>query len=189
MDSGILPDAGTTDAGAMDAGVPDEDAGFGMADGGAQACASCVATRLEWGYSGGLVAYTRRQSVDPCNVFTLQQTDYFVDAGNPSCTNEIPCVASGVYGMDSLLNALGHSDVIAAFAAAPVLFGVDQRPVDGPLFEADLGGSVIQVGSDCGGSVGCTAIPDGVRALRTLLLDLGTQRMAVEDCPTAFPGG
>lgn len=85
--------------------------------------------------------------------------------------------------------AFAHPDVVAAFAAAPILYGRDTRPVDGQVFEIEeVGGAIVTVGSDCG-SVGpaCVAIPPGVAALQALLVRLETERLGESDCDTVFP--
>jgi hypothetical protein len=104
--------------------------------------------------------------------------------GTDTCENEIATGAP--IEPDAIDAAFAHPDVQAAFAAAPTLFGVDSRPVDGQVYRIELGNTAIEVGGPCGSGGGlggaCTEIPRGVADLVSLLEDLVTQQRTLPDC-------
>lgn len=208
------PDAGG-DGGARDAGDPTEDAGQGddagdpVADAGRDAgresgdggsgdagdtdagapgeCSAClVAPALDWGNEGGFTAFTERSSLSPCNAYTRRRMPR--GGAELECSDEVPCDgATDAVVMRDVLDALAHPDVVAALAAAPVVYGRDRRPLDVPVFTFARGGEAVAVGSPCMGDPRCVPIPDGVRALVTLLVALDTERLAEEPCASTFP--
>lgn len=208
VDGGMSDDGGGSDidAGpsAVDGGPTEEDGGGPDDDGGAEddggavsvdagledldggACSTCIAETLRWELEGGFVAYQSANEVQPCRTYEHTRTPN--GGGTPtSCTNLVPCDGDGVT-LAALNAALAHEDVVAAFAAAPVLYGRDQRPVDGALFQITQGGETVSIGSPCtgGGPGGCVDIPPGVAALRELLTTLEGERLAEEDCASTF---
>ena len=181
-DAGGTTDAGgATDAGGSDAGTS-TDAGT-PTDGGA---CQCIEQTLEFGFTGGFTLYEDTSSVSACRDYTLSRDDR--SGGAPTtCTNEVPCDEPAVT-MAELLAALAHPDVVAAFAAAPITYGRDLRPVDAPIYSVTQDGDTFLVGSPCMGSAGgCIPIPAGVQALVTLLQTLTTERNAAEPCASTFP--
>src|SRR5690606_15690238 len=125
--------------------------------------------------------------LEPCNAFELTR-EYRGDPPDRTCANDVPCAGDAVT-MSEVLAALAHADVVAAFDAAPVLYGRDTRPVDGQVFSVTQSGATVLVGAPCtGGGVGeCTPIPPGVQALVDLLAALTEERRAEEPCASAFP--
>jgi hypothetical protein len=89
--------------------------------------------------------------------------------------------------MSDLLAALDHPDVVAAFAARDVVYGVDRRPSDGTVLRIARGSDEFFVGTPCEGDPSCIPIPPGVQALATHLSSLQAARLAEPDCSTVFP--
>jgi hypothetical protein len=180
VDGGPLPE---------DGGPLPEDGGPPPADGGA---CGCIGETLEFGDIGGKVIYSDASSIMACRTFTLVRTDHSGGGGGSTemCSNEVPCLGDATT-IDDVLGALGHADVAAAFAAAPILYGEDSRPVDGTVFRVSAGGKEFLVGDACGsgGGIGgmCIPIPEGVQALVTLLRALEAERRMDAPCSTVFP--
>ena len=173
------PDAGAEDAGSTDAGGSTDASGQ---DGGG-AC-DCIGETLDFGWTGGFTIYEDTSSVASCRTYTLARMDRSTSM-TTTCTNEVPCTEDAVT-MAELLAALAHPDVVAAFAAAPVTYGRDMRPVDAPIYSVTQAGRTFLVGSPCAGSGGCTPIPTGVQALVDLLQALAGERLEEEDCSSVF---
>ena len=157
------------------------------------ACTDCIGAQLSWGSNGGLVAYRDSSALAPCKTYTHTRVHYDMDVGGPqSCTTEVAaCGATDVVGLTQIEAALANPDVVAAFAAAPVLYGRDTRPSDGSVFEITYGGRTVSVGLDCDETGPCTAIPAGVKALETVLQNLDVQELSKDACVAVFghPGG
>ncbi len=184
-------DAALSDSGSSprDAGAPEDAAlpadAATSADGG-DPCAACIAETLRWERDGGFVPYRSASEVEACRDYEHTRTP-FTGGAAMSCTNTVPCEGEAIT-IGDLNAALAHADVVAAFAAAPILYGRDTRPVDGQLFQITLGDRTVSVGSECTGGGGpCEAIPPGVEALRALLATLEGERLAEEDCASTFP--
>jgi hypothetical protein len=91
------------------------------------------------------------------------------------CKNQVPndCKVTDDYNHAVVANA----DVQEAIAAAPVVYGVDSRPVDGVLLRIEIGSAIVDVGSPCEpSSSACTEIPTGVAALQDGLEALFAQQ-------------
>ena len=155
-------------------------------DGGGDPCTACIGETLRWERDGGFVAYRSSSEVEACRDYAHTRTPSTGGAAT-SCSNSVPCEGDAIT-IGDLDAALAHADVVAAFAAAPILYGFDPRPVDGQLFQITLGDRTVGVGSACTGGGGpCEEIPAGVEALRALLTTLEAERLAEEDCATTFP--
>jgi hypothetical protein len=177
LDSGAMTDAGKDDAGSdpePDAGDPD--------DAGNTSC-GCIDETLRWELEGGLVAFRAIQEVTACRTFTYTREPR---GGAPmTCSNELPCQGD-LTTIDALEDALAHPDVVAAFAAAPVLYGRDERALDGPLLVITYAGDAVSVGYPCEGAADCTEIPPGIAALDDLLGALASERLEEEPCASMF---
>jgi hypothetical protein len=158
-----MPDAGST---APDASVP---------------VAGCLDQTLVFGWSGGFVAYSDVITISPCRSFALQRTGVGDPIASAMCQNQIPAATT-----DAIDAALADPAVQAAFAGAPQLFGVDQRPTDGAVYRIELGGAVIEVGGPCGSGGGlpgsCTAIPPAVADLVSRLQALVDAQKVIPNC-------
>lgn len=159
------------EGGEPDGGSPMPDSGLPQ-DG-------CVDATVSWRFDGGFVAYTDNLALTPCRTFTLERKSFGDPGSDASCSNEVASDATITVG--AVDAALADTDVQAAFAIAPVLFGRDSRPVDGTVFRIEVGGAVIEVGDACTDPT-CTAIPAGVEALRGVLQQLAEQQRALPDC-------
>ncbi|MEM9188092.1 MAG: hypothetical protein AAGF12_02860 [Myxococcota bacterium] len=151
-------------------------------------CNSCLANSYRWAFEGGRRIETSASAIEACREFEHRRMTRTPPAR--TCSNMIPgCGAMpGEITVADILEALAHPDVVAAFAAAPVLYGQDGRPFDAPLFElTETGRRPVQVGLDCRGIGSCTPIPAGVEALRDLLIRLEQQQLTIPDCSTTFP--
>jgi len=183
--SGGQSSAGAGDSDAGENGVAGESVGGQAAGGSDGTGACCVEEVLTWGRVGGHVVSLASSSLGPCAVYSHEQGPL---DGPPTdtCTQglAVACAEDGL-GPDDVLTALSDSDVVAAIAAAPVLYGTDPRPYDGQLLEVTIGDAVIQVGDECM-EQGCTSIPPGVQALADLLLALDEQELASTPCANVF---
>lgn len=176
-DSGADPDAGSSDAGAPVDAAPAADAAT---------CDTCLDSALRWTFVGGRSSQQASSLVTPCAAYQYTLT-FLPDGSSRSCSNEVPCSSSGQVAMPRLRAALDDPVVAAAFAGAPMLYGRDPRPMDGQVFEIELGGRTITLGDACAGASGCTAIPAELDTLRTLLRTLEGERLGHVDCRVAFP--
>jgi hypothetical protein len=185
---GAPDDSGAADAPAVDA--PGADAPTELPDaadvdtGGT--CSACLDGPLLFGRDGGLACYRDTTELSGCATFTQRRMGEGCGPGDTTCTNEIPQCPGGAISVDDVRSALAHPDVVAALAAAPILYGRDTRPADGQVFYFEGGGRRVEVGLDCT-MPGCTPIPAGVRALETLLEALMTQQLARPGCEAFTP--
>lgn len=184
-DSGSV-DAGSVDAGAdagstVDAGAVDGGSDAGTVDGGA---CGCIDSTLRWRYEGGFVPNRAESRIDVCRDFSYART---VGTGPTTmCEDEVPC-AGDEATIGDVNRALADTQVQAALTAAPVLYGRDTRPVDGRVFVIEYRGQEITIGSPCTATIGCTAIPAGVEALKDLLESLQDERLEAPGCASVFP--
>src|SRR6185503_15065230 len=96
-------------------------------------CNACVTPALLWGNDGGRVA-TRDSSVVDCAVYRHVRENFSSPSSPPlRCEKMLACSGASGVSMESVVRALAHADVTAAFAQAPVLYGRDMRPVDGQV--------------------------------------------------------
>lgn len=190
-----LKDAGGDVAGDISA----HDGADAADDGGSDAVdalAVCdFATSYQYGPNGGNGIYDIRSFLDPQNRYT-HQVSYrrgVSDGGMVSCAPALPvCGAQDVItAYDIEVHDLRNADVVAALAEAPTpLFGWDDRPVDGTVFEfrrSDGRGFFIGRPCDNHNDAKCRPIPAGLRQLEKRLLDLDSQQLADASC-AAIPG-
>ena len=156
-------------------------------DGGA-----CVLDHTySFGLDGGLVAFSDSSTLSPPAAFSLTRTRYGGDAGPTSrtCMAMLTC-EEGDASPPSLGPVLAdfraaavQAALSAGDAAAPVLFGFDQRPSDGAVFVIRRDdGRAFAVGSPCGGQPGCVPIPPAVDALVADLKALVLEELATAAC-------
>lgn len=149
----------------------------GVADAGRPACTEHV---IRWGEDGGLVASSIQFLLEPCARFRA----FTMTPGQPEqmiCDSVVPDDRSVSAGdLDALI---ASDDVMRAIADAPVVFGIDSRPVDGTVKRIEIDGAIIDVGGPCAGGAGCVAIPRGVSELATMLQSLvGQQHDVAPTC-------
>ena len=148
--------------------------------GGASSC-GCVDQTLTWNQDGGFVAYRETNTLEPCRSFTLVREPVSTDPPSQMCTDPMES-CEGLVNPADIQAALGHADVVAALAAAPILYGRDTRPVDGQVFQIHIVDRVIEIGMDCNGAADCIDEPAGVLTLRTYLQTLASQIRARPPC-------
>jgi hypothetical protein len=135
---------------------------------------ACTEHVIRWGSDGGLVASRTLFVLEPCARFRA----FTMTSGQPDatmiCDNVVPedHPITGA-GIDALI---AGEDVQNAIADAPVVLGIDARPVDGTLTRIEIDGAILDVGEPCDGADDCTEIPPGVRALATTLQNLVGQQ-------------
>ncbi len=176
FDSGsdASPDAHRVDAPAVDA--PLEDGGGVDAGRDAGRCPlNCVRTVVTWGSEGGDVASRRSHQVSECGRVARSDHD-FTTGARTVCVAYVDTLECELVAQ--VADLLTDDDVRAARAAAPIVYGIDSRPVDGTVFRIAVQGvseeEVIDIGDPCGGAPSCEDAPPGVLALREAL-----ERMAV----------
>ncbi|HTN90786.1 MAG TPA: hypothetical protein VL242_44235 [Sorangium sp.] len=151
--------------------------------GGSDAC-GCVEDAVRWGSRGGFGA-DKTSTLSPCRTFSYEQRAPGSDVPRLTCSQELLSCEESV-SAGEVAAAFDHPDVVAALAAAPVLYGVDARELDGRLFRIERGDAAVDVGYDCQGRAGCVPIPDGVAALVELLGELEREQLALVACQTAM---
>jgi hypothetical protein len=163
-----------------------------LANGGpGDAGVSCdFSTSYDYGPIGGFVAWTSRSYLSPGNQYRHVRAPVRGSGSTEtSCAPAMPpCGAQDIItAYDIEVHDLTSADVRAALAEAPPpLFGYDQRPVDGSVFEFKTAkGSSFLVGSDCGTMAGCRAIPPGIKQLRDRLVALDAQQLSDPACKAA----
>jgi hypothetical protein len=182
----------STTAAASDSGTPGTDASSQVGDGGIASdalvdvnvpCTDCVTGTLSWGDDGGRVAYQDESSLATCRAFQRKRL-LNTDGGSFTCGTEIGACGAGPVAVGDVESALGHPDVIAAFASTTVVYGTDSRPVDGTVLRITRNGKSIDVGEACGASSApaCVEIPPGVAALVSTLRALDAQELAKPAC-------
>ncbi|MEO8214901.1 MAG: hypothetical protein ABI560_16990, partial [Myxococcales bacterium] len=135
----------------------------GVTDGGAaDASGDCAfASQYDYGFIGGLVPYTERSYLAPRNQYRRVRTPSARAGGGPelSCGAPLPeCGAdNSITARDIESVVLADTAVRAALAEATTpLFGADNRPADGVVFEfRTVDGKSILVGNDCQSQTGC----------------------------------
>ncbi|WP_159397047.1 hypothetical protein [Sorangium cellulosum] len=148
--------------------------------GGSDGC-GCVADAIQWGENGGFRHTEETSTLSPCGAFSFERRSIGSDVPALTCSQELGGCEEAVSAGD-VADALDHPDVVAALAAAPVLYGRDARPVDGSLFRIRVGDAVVDVGYPCAGATGCVPVPDGVAALADVLRTLTREQLARDRC-------
>ena len=168
----------------VDRSQPRPDAG--MPDSGGTPVPGCLSAAISWGLDGGFVAYRDQFALEPCANFSAERMPGRSPGDPEACANEVATDAA--ITIVDVNAALAHAEVAAGFAAAPVLYGRDTRPVDGTVFRIERAKKVIELGQDCGGGgAGCRAIPAGLASLRQLLQALAQQQVALPGCEALRP--
>jgi hypothetical protein len=151
-----------------DDGTVDDDLGTEPDLGSAGDC--CVDEAVRWGSNGGLVSFRDSYRWQSCATVVKTREDLVMGEPSPVC--ELDLSSSECALVDAVAAALAAPGLADARSAAPVVYGVDSRPVDGTVFRIELDGDVIDVGGECEDREGCDPIPEAVAALRDALLDV-----------------
>jgi hypothetical protein len=146
-------------------------------------CVSCFTETLQWGLSGGLVAYTDQSELAPCAHYTHRRlTRANPDAVTMACEGDL-VACNAVWSTGAVMTAVAQSDVQDALAASPVVYGIDPRGADGNVFEIVLGRKIINVGGPCRDTAPtCVPIPPGVQALVDVLRAIDQQMLSSDEC-------
>lgn len=147
-------------------------------DAGTPSCA-CAVTTVSWGMDGGLAAYVDSSSLVPCNTYVHERTTY--QNATTACKLELTC-NPGQISAQTINQLLAAPDVVAALKKAPIVYGIDPRPVDGQLFRVTVGSRTLYVGMPCNGAANCLPIPSGVAALVKGLQTLDQQALSRPEC-------
>lgn len=189
-------DAASGDAATADGGGNETDTGSTAIDAGADAaatqdasgtdsgtCNACTADTIAWSTDGGLVCTRDASEVSACRTYRHRRMAAACDPTDLECTDVLDaCDGASSVSIEALLAALADPDVVAALAAAPVLYGSDPRPVDGTVRWFTVGGSArVEVGNDPG-------IPAGVANLVSLLDAIDAAQLARPSCSAVFGG-
>jgi hypothetical protein len=145
----------------------------------------CTTRHVGWGMNGGHVTYHDSSALEICNLFLHQRMP--VSQGIPamSCEQQFTNCTSTI-GPGEVTRAIANSDVQAAIAAAPILYGDDPRPADGQVLGIQIGSASIEVGGACK-APGCKPAPAGVSALADLLMAMTKQELSRSPCNAVFP--
>jgi hypothetical protein len=138
---------------------------------------------VSWGFTGGFVAYTEMSALAPCGRYARMR---MASGGGMSafCEAELACEGPGITA-GRVETALQDSAVMQA-VRDETTFGVDNRPVDAPIFELRVGYQTVLVGEPCSGQAGCIVTPASVQALVDLLQQLDEQQLALPPCQGMF---
>ncbi|HKU42221.1 MAG TPA: hypothetical protein VJR89_28880 [Polyangiales bacterium] len=132
-------------------------------------CVTCLDTSLEWGDTGGLAAVQIKSRLEPCADYSRTKLSLSDGSVLGYCGGEL-IACNAVWSTGAVMSALADSDVQAALAQSPVLFGTDRTVGDGQNFQFTVGMRQVQVGGACTPSwPNCKEPPSGVQALVTLL--------------------
>jgi hypothetical protein len=161
-------------------------AGGNPGGGGATSCVFDATYR--YGETGGNALYQNEITLAPPNSFThLRKASLRAGQPDVSCAPALPaCDSAAVVDAADILRDLAHADVQKAMAAStPPIYGRDDRPSDGTLFQllrADgrgfLAGGPCPTGSD----PTCVAPPEGVTRLVSDLRALDVQQLSDPSC-------
>jgi hypothetical protein len=158
-------------------------------------CTSCLAKTLEWGFTGGYIAYEDHSTLGPCVHYTHhRQAACCVNAPGPvppqvlmSCENDFDA-CTAITSSGAVLSALANADVQQALAGTTLLYGSDPRHSDGAVFEIKIGSRVIDVGGSCDGAPpNCIPVPPSVQALVDLLTAIDKAELETAACRSFLP--
>jgi hypothetical protein len=139
-----------------------------------------------FGWDGGFVAAREESLLTPPSTYTFTRTTFSTPASVVSCTNQLPrCgAASDLYTTADVLQALAAPDVAAALAQpAPLVYGRDDRPVDGAVLavrRADGRGLIL--GDPCGTGPCDRPLTEGMIRLAAILHKIEAQQRALPGC-------
>jgi hypothetical protein len=122
-------------------------------------CDTCLSHGIEWGPIGGHGPATS-YAVEPCKGLIVKTVGI---PRSRECTAHLAC--GPTLSAESLKGILIYSDLKAAFARAPAVFGRDMGGTDQPMLRIALDGKEILIGPACEGALGCVSPPAGVAEL------------------------
>ena len=111
--------------------------------------------------------------------------------GSPSllCETSFPECGSGQITSADVARGLSDPDVLTAYAAAPITYGLTDASSthDGNIDQITIGSRTISLGVPCDSRPGCIPHPPGVLALLTLLRGIEWQESERGACSRALP--
>jgi hypothetical protein len=147
----------------------------------------CLGVDLRFGAKGGNGPQDDTSTLTPCATFAHQRDYRFPAQTSVSCVQQLDTCDSRNIGPDAIASALANPDVRVAIALAPILYGYDPRPLDGTVYEIQVGTAIIDVGEECIGRTDCpVSIPPSLRALVNLLTNLDAQELARGQCKDVY---
>jgi hypothetical protein len=147
--------------------------------GGSSTECGCVDDAIAWQLDGGLVGYLEEHELAACNTFGYTASPISTDPPTETCSRALDACESFVSPAEVQV-AVDNAEVQAALAAAPVLYGTDNRPLDDQIFVFEVAGASVEVGAPC---TECeNPIPGGVSELVDLLTQLATEQLAEPPC-------
>lgn len=141
----------------------------------------CVGATIEWASIGGdrLGPPPPPSRIDGCDQFS----GAFPADSQGTCSSRLPsCGGDAQVDAETIRAAIAHPDVQSALAGAPRVFGIDDRPVDGSIFEIVIDDQSVLVGRPCEGEPQCEPIPAGVQNLVDVLRATTAQQATAEMC-------
>lgn len=143
-----------------------------------------------YGQIGGLVAYTDQVTLTPPASWVLVRTPSGTSGAlGGSCGPALPACTAGPIDVSDIMRDIADPTVqllLSLSATQSTLLGIDQRPVDGPIFSFKKSGTAgFLVGAPCNGASNCTDVPGSVRSLMDDLQKLDAQQRQDPSC-TAF---
>ncbi len=177
-----------------DASSDAADASTGPSDSGDAPTADCDLPALyTFGYNGGDVAFTDESTLTPPASYRRTREHLGVPEPPPplSCMPALPaCGDTGQIDVSDIVRDFADPDVVQAMAmVTPPLYGLDQRPVDGAMFQilrddghGFLAGSSCDTGAFCHGPV-----PTGIARLVADLKALDQQQLGDPSCASLQP--
>lgn len=144
-----------------------------------------------YGSIGGKVAYQDQVTIAPSTTSPATAATYVLTRSSNGGSSGVSC--SPAFPACGSPTALDVSDIMADIldpvvqkylstkGATAFLFGLDTRPIDGPIFSFQRGGAFL-VGAPCNGATGCTEIPAAIEKLVADLRALDQQQLQSPAC-------
>jgi hypothetical protein len=167
--------------------------------GGPNAC-NLDEALYDYGFIGGLVAYRDHARLTPNSInggdYGIWRTYTSRDAETGTvlepCSVGLPrCGDPAAIDIGDIIADLSDPTVQKALLStdpSPLLFGLDTRPADSPVFSIKRGAREILIGAPCDGASGCADIPPAVAKLENDLLALNQQQLASPRCAAITTG-
>ena len=167
--------------------------------GGPNAC-NLDEALYDYGFIGGLVAYRDHARLFPNSIngadygmwrtYTSRGTEATTVVA--TCPVGLPqCGDPAAIDIGDIIADLGDPAVQAALLGtdpSPLLFGLDTRPVDSPIFSIKRGAREMLIGAPCNGASGCAEIPPALAKLENDLVALDRQQLASPRCAAIATG-
>ncbi len=140
-------------------------------------CDACLSHLVEWGQTTAS-GPTTKYAIEPCRGFRKTSAGRSPEV----CTGRVACspgLSPRIVEME-----LDVAEVKAAFARAPVVFGLDVRAEGRSVFRVAVDGREVIVGEPCGANLSCLQPPPGIAQLAT---QLSRGEVLTDDASCAAP--